>query len=59
MDDKTGFHGVELPHVQHFTTFWGVEPVQHRHFCDIGGSGLPPVFQQWEIFFPIWNQTTM
>ena len=32
MDDKNGFYGVKLPHVQHFTTFWGVEPVQHRHW---------------------------
>ena len=32
MDDKNGFYGVELPHVQHFTTFLGVEPVQHHHW---------------------------
>ena len=32
MDDKNGFYGVKLPHVQHFTTFWGVEPVQHHHW---------------------------
>ena len=50
MDDRNGFYGVELCHVQHFTTFWGVEPVQHHHWIT-----AISVILEGAIFLPYFN----